>query len=326
MRHLSGALWKRLEAGERAVLVTVLKTVGSVPRTTGAAMALFADGTMAGTVGGGAVEFAALETAHGLLTGGESCVRTFSNMPGADEGCCCGGRVTLLFQPLGPEDAPFFKRAAALAGGREPACFMRRLADGRVREMALHTAEEPCPWPVPGGRAAAFEEASDGTALLCEPIAGAVRVYLFGAGHVARCLAPELVRVGFDLTVIDAREPLLMGEGFACASERLLEDPAAAAGRLPLGSNDYAVVMASSHETDFAVLAQLLKKQPGYIGCIGSRRKIAMARERLSAAGVDEATFAARVHAPIGLPIRAETPEEIAVSIAAEMILFRAEH
>ena len=192
--------------------------------------------------------------------------------------------------------------------------------------MALHTAGEPCPWPVPGGRAAAFEEAADGTALLCEPIAGAVRVYLFGAGHVARCLAPELVRVGFDLTVIDAREPLLMGEGFACASERLLEDPAAAAGRLPLGSNDYAVVMASSHETDFAVLAQLLKKQPGYIGCIGSRRKIAMARERLSAAGVDEAAFAARVHAPIGLPIRAETPEEIAVSIAAEMILFRAEH
>lgn len=118
MRHLSGALWKRLEAGERAVLVTVLKTAGSVPRTTGAAMALFADGTMAGTVGGGAVEFAALETAHGLLAGGESCVRTFSNMPGADEGCCCGGRVTLLFQPLGPEDAPFFKRAAALAGGR----------------------------------------------------------------------------------------------------------------------------------------------------------------------------------------------------------------
>ena len=69
MRHLSGALWKRLEAGERAVLVTVLKTVGSVPRTTGAAMALFADGTMAGTVGGGAVEFAALETAHGPAGG-----------------------------------------------------------------------------------------------------------------------------------------------------------------------------------------------------------------------------------------------------------------
>ena len=113
------------------MLVTVLKTVGSVPRTTGAAMALFADGTMAGTVGGGAVEFAALETAHGLLTGGESCVRTFSNMPGADEGCCCGGRVTLLFQPLGPEDAPFFC-------ARSRPC--RRAGAGLFHCAALRTA------------------------------------------------------------------------------------------------------------------------------------------------------------------------------------------
>lgn len=326
MRQLCGILSERLRRGERAVLATVLKTAGSVPRTTGAAMAVFADG-FSGTVGGGAVEFGALAVARSLLPGGESLVKTFSNMPDeAGDGCCCGGRVTVLFQPLGPDDAAFFARAAALAGGSEPAFLVRRIADGRVTGLALHTASSPCAWCAPHGRAASCVEQPDGTVLLTEPIAGAVRVYLFGAGHVARCLASELVRVGFDLTVIDAREALLMGEGFSCARERLLEDPVAAAGRLAFGSNDYAVVMASNHETDFAILGQLLQKRPGYIGCIGSRRKLAMARERLAAAGVDGDEFAARVHAPIGLPIKAETPEEIAVSIAAEMILFRAEH
>ena len=326
MRQLCGILSERLRRGERAVLATVLKTAGSVPRTTGAAMAVFSDG-FSGTVGGGAVEFGALAVARLLLQGGESLVKTFSNMPDeADDGCCCGGRVTVLFQPLGPDDAAFFARAAALAGGSEPAFLVRRIADGRVTGLALHTASSPCAWCAPHGRAASCVEQPDGTVLLTEPIAGAVRVYLFGAGHVARCLAPELVRVGFDLTVIDAREALLMGEGFSCARERLLEDPVAAAGRLAFGSNDYAVVMASNHETDFAILGQLLQKRPGYIGCIGSRRKLAMARERLAAAGVDGDEFAARVHAPIGLPIKAETPEEIAVSIAAEMSLFRAEH
>ena len=246
MRQLCGILSERLRRGERAVLATVLKTAGSVPRTTGAAMAVFADG-FSGTVGGGAVEFGALAVARSLLPGGESLVKTFSNMPDeAGDGCCCGGRVTVLFQPLGPDDAAFFARAAALAGGSEPAFLVRRIADGRVTGLALHTASSPCAWCAPHGRAASCVEQPDGAALLTEPIAGAVRVYLFGAGHVARCLAPELVRVGFDLTVIDAREALLMGEGFSCARDRLLEDPVAAAGRLAFGSNDYAVVMALS--------------------------------------------------------------------------------
>ena len=325
MRHLSGALWKRLEAGERAVLVTVLKTAGSVPRTTGAAMALFADGTMAGTVGGGAAEFAAIQLAGGLEDGA-SCVRTFDSMAGAvSDGARCGGRVTMLFQGLNGNHVALLARAGALAQGREPAWLVRRVTDGRVADMALHTQAEPCSWAAPVEHRAAYVPLPGGGMALWEPLGGAAQLYLFGAGHVAQKLAPEVARVGFDVTVIDAREELLFGAAFDCARERILADPVETAARLSLGEGDYAIVMASNHETDFRILEQLLRQRPTYLGCIGSRRKIAMARERLAASGVTGEMFAARVHAPIGLPIRAETPEEIAVSIAAELILYRAE-
>lgn len=324
MKQLIGPMLERVRRGERVVLVTVLETEGSVPRSTGAAMAVFADGRMAGTVGGGAAEFAAIQLAGGLEDGA-SLVRTFDSMAGAvSDGARCGGRVTMLFQALGGADAALLARAGALAQGREPAWLVRLVADGRVTEAALHTQAEPCGWAAPAEHRAAYVPLPGGMALW-EPLGGAVQLYLFGAGHVAQKLAPEAARVGFDVTVIDAREELLFGAAFDCARERILADPVETAARLSLGAGDYAVVMASNHETDFRLLEQLLRQRPAYLGCIGSRRKLAMARERLAASGVTAEAFAARVHAPIGLPIRAETPEEIAVSIAAELILFRAE-
>lgn len=322
MRMLCGTIAGRLSRGERVVLATVLETSGSVPRATGAAMAVYEDGTVQGTVGGGAAELAATAVARSLLPPERfSTVQTFESMPGSEpSGEQCGGRVTILFHPLGAAEAEVFAQAAALSGGRAGALLVRRLQGDRVTDIALTNAATSGEL-----RRARYTAEPDGSALLTEPIAGAIRVYLFGAGHVAQKLAPELCRVGFSLTVIDAREALLAGEAFSCADERILVDPVEAVQRLTLTETDYAVVMASDHETDFQILEQLLRQAPGYIGCIGSRRKIAMARQRLAAAGITDETFLSRVHAPIGLPIKAETPEEIAVSIAAEMILYRAE-
>ena len=325
MKQLIGSVLERLGRGERVALVTVLETEGSVPRSTGAAMAVFPDGRIAGTVGGGAAEFAAIQLA-GTLGDGASLVRTFDSMAGAvSDGARCGGRVTMLFQGLNGNHVALLARAGALAQGREPAWLVRRVTDGRVADMALHTQAEPCSWAAPAEHRAAYVPLSGGGMALWEPLGGAAQLYLFGAGHVAQKLAPEVARVGFDVTVIDAREELLFGAAFDCARERILADPVETAARLSLGEGDYAIVMASNHETDFRILEQLLRQRPTYLGCIGSRRKIAMARERLAASGVTGEMFAARVHAPIGLPIRAETPEEIAVSIAAELILYRAE-
>ena len=91
---------------------------------------------------------------------------------------------------------------------------------------------------------------------------------------------------------------------------------------LPLGPDDCAVVMSPGHKMDFQILTQVLKTEAGYIGCIGSRRKVAATRALLLEAGFSEAVIDA-IHSPIGLPIGGETPEEIAVSVAAELIAHR---
>ena len=95
--------------------------------------------------------------------------------------------------------------------------------------------------------------------------------------------------------------------------------------KVSLTADDYAVVMTPGHQADYEILEQVLRTLATYIGCIGSRKKVALTRERLAAAGFSQQDID-RVHAPIGLPILAETPEEIAISVAAEMIRHRAEH
>lgn len=325
MKKLLDALLAALEAGESAMLCTVLAAEGSTPRGSGARMAVFADGSARGTVGGGAVERQSLALARQLLATGGEALRRFALHPEAKNSTdmVCGGEVTILFQRLAPEDAAAREtlRAwrAALDVGKN-VWLRTRVEDERVRDFALLTADELC------HGAEAFSTAKpywDG-ALSVEPVVRAGRVYLFGGGHVGCALVPVLHYVGFEVTVYDDRAELAQPSRFPDAREVLLGSFADIASRVTLTADDYAVVMTPGHRADYEILEQLLRTDAYYIGCIGSRKKVALTREKLAAAG-----FAARdidrIHAPIGLPILAETPEEIAVSIAAEMIRCRAE-
>ena len=116
---------------------------------------------------------------------------------------------------------------------------------------------------------------------------------------------------------------LVKKENYPMASEVIFGSFSDISGKVALTANDYAVVMTPGHQADYEILSQVLKSSATYIGCIGSRTKVAKTRERLKGDGYTEEDIA-RVHAPIGLPILAETPEEIAISIAAEMIEHRA--
>jgi len=315
MQKLSALLADRLANGENAVLATVLFHEGSVPRTTGAAMAVFSD-TVAGTVGGGAAEHAAIATAREILDTRDCRIQRFDSMCGKEMNVQSHGAITVLLQGLTKADADLYVRAKAFARGKIPMALVRTVQNGQVTAVKLQETG--------GIDRPTLETLPDGYRLT-EPLTLRSHAYLFGAGHVAQQVAPELVRVGFSVTVIDARKELLSLPCFACAFSRILGDPAQEAAKLSLSEHDYAIVMASDHQTDFAVLAELLRQNPTYIGCIGSHKKIEKAKQCLAAKGISEENFSARVRAPIGLPIRAETPEEIAVSIAAEMILHRAE-
>lgn len=148
------------------------------------------------------------------------------------------------------------------------------------------------------------------------------RVYLFGGGHVGQALVPVLASVDFRVTVYDNRKELVNGNFFPQAEEVIYGNYKQIS--VTLTENDYVVIMTPGHQGDFDVLKQVLRHKLRYVGCIGSRHKIARTQELLRQAGISEEVIAS-VHAPIGLPILAQTPAEIAISIAAEMIRCRAE-
>lgn len=326
MKEILNTMLSALTRGEGVMLCSILKADGSSPRGAGAHMAVFSDGTALGTVGGGAVERQSILLARELLEGKRNALRDFALRPEAanSAGMVCGGDVTVWFQYIPPENAAQIGvlRAwrDALGSGRN--VWLCLVLDGEtLREFRLLTADE-----LRHGTEGFFTSRPywDGSTFV-EPIVRAGRVYLFGAGHVGRALAPVLHYIGFEVTVYDNRAELANAEHFPTAHEIIVGDFRRIFDKVSLTADDYAVVMTPGHQADYEILEQVLRTPATYIGCIGSRKKVALTRERLAAAGFSQQDID-RVHAPIGLPILAETPEEIAISVAAEMIRHRAEH
>jgi xanthine dehydrogenase accessory factor len=149
----------------------------------------------------------------------------------------------------------------------------------------------------------------------------AAHLYIFGAGHVAKELAALAHRVGFRVHVTDERAEWLSRERFPDA-ELKLENPADAARALSGGTDCFFCVTTHDHPLDQACVEALLRKPGAYVGVIGSRRKAERFKMRLQAAGFTEAEIA-RMESPMGMPIGALTPAEIAVSIVGELISIR---
>ena len=155
-----------------------------------------------------------------------------------------------------------------------------------------------------------------------EPVATAPRLFIFGAGHIAIPLAQMAALVGFNITVIDDREGFAVTERFPDAGELLTCDFKSAFEKLNIEKSGYVVIVTHGHRGDEDVLAVALKTPAGYIGMIGSKEKNNTVYSHLLARGYTQQDFD-RVHAPIGVRIKAQTPQEIAVSILAELILVR---
>jgi xanthine dehydrogenase accessory factor len=147
--------------------------------------------------------------------------------------------------------------------------------------------------------------------------------FVFGAGHCGKSLIPLLSMVGFRTVIVDDRPEFANSERFPDADSIVVPDAfERALSGLPIDEQSYLVIMTRGHLFDRAVLAQALDTNARYVGMIGSGKKIAGTFEALRGAGFGDEALA-RVHAPIGLDVGAETPEEIAVSIAAEIIRVR---
>lgn len=162
--------------------------------------------------------------------------------------------------------------------------------------------------------------------VMIEPINIEGTAYIFGAGHVSCCLAEFTKAVGFWTVVLDDRAEYANRERFPSVDELIVLDSFLdVLGKIQIDRDSFIVIVTRGHLDDLTVLAQVLKSEAGYIGMIGSRHKCELTFQELRRLNFSE-TDIQRVHAPIGKPINAETPEEIGISIVAELIQSRSQN
>lgn len=322
---------KYLADGRAFVLVTILDSTGSVPRGAGSRMLVTEEGQW-GTIGGGAVEYAARKEAENLLSQKISLLRQYclDRNAAAEIGMVCGGDITVFFQYTEAGSARmhrFCERAEQILGSERKSWLVLDVTDPQqwqmeiVDETAGRTAEQPL-WGeflVSRPRFAMAE----GKTFYCEPLCGQGRVYVFGCGHVAQELVPLLSHVGFRCVVCDDRPEFACRENFPHAEEVLVADLERIGESVVVTEEDYVCIMTRGHAYDYALQRQLLPCRPFYMGIMGSRNKIRVVTEKLLADGFSLEEIQS-CHMPIGTAISAETPAEIAVSIAGELIQCRA--
>ncbi len=334
MKELFERLCAALARGEDAALCSILGASGSSPRGLGAKMAVFQDGATLGTVGGGAVESQAQRAALEALQNGRSSMHSFQLTRNdiADIGMVCGGNVRIyvqVFQAADAEARAQLERIRCCFSSLASSWLVLAMDGERVTQMGVYrndggvqglTIDEKALRPMLQSHPAFF---GGSPAYYTEPLVQAGIVYIFGGGHVGRELAPVLAHVGFRVTLLDSRPELAKPENYPGTERVICGDFLHLSDYVTIQPEDYVVVVTPSHVADREVLQQALATDATYIGCIGSHSKLAVGKAWLLEHGVTEENYA-RVHAPIGLPIGGRTPEEIAISIAAELIQHRA--
>lgn len=313
-----------LVGGQNALLTVVLDTTGSVPRGPGAKLALGPDSRAVGTVGGGALEQIALARGAELLRKGGSARAHYTLSGGeiSNTGMICGGTAHMGFALLTPGDgeslAALEKAIHACRGGL-PLWLTLEWREGNPASLAV-AAKADGPWEGLLQSRPASDLGGE-QVRYAEPLSRG-RCFVFGGGHVGRALVPVLADTGFRPTVVDDRPQVAKKEFFPQAEEVVIGDFDHILDCLDIQSRDYVVIMTHGHRSDLSLLAQVLHTPAQFIGCLGSQTKAAAVREKLAAMGFSAETIG-RIQSPVGLPIGGETPAEIAVSIAAQMIEVR---
>ena len=303
------AALRALEAGRGVAIATVTGAAGSTPRHVGARMVVAADGEQWGTVGGGRIEALVVEAAKEVAAGAPA--RVVRQHLVRDLAMCCGGSMEVAITPA----AASREAIAELLAARRAARVMITPLDGGPLQLRDPRDGDPrAHHPVVAGDA------------MVERVGAGERAIVFGLGHVARKLGPLLADLGFFVVVCDDGETgaIDVAPGWADEVIESFDAREIEAKLGGFGADDYVLIVTRDHSIDQQLLEQLIgHEEIGYLGMIGSRGKIGRFRKRLEAKGmIDEATWA-RLRAPIGLDIGAETPEEIAVAIAAELVARR---
>lgn len=335
MKKLIDVLARGLENSKGSVLVTIVQNRGSAPRTAGAAMLVGEDGYLTGTIGGGMLEYKAIQQAQADLQAKKSVLRQYrlTKDEAAGLGMVCGGDVDVLFRVIlpGEETCRTVERIQNCLQRYEKGWLVLPLTgeglgfvDGNNEVWGVQAADIPMKHGEEGNRADVIYNERGEAFYICD-LENPSKVYVFGGGHLAQELVPLLSHLGFRCIVTDDRAEFSGRELFPDAEEVCMRDFDQLEGQYDIHEQDYIVAVTRGHLGDLQVEKFALRTPAFYIGVVGSKKKIAAVNAKLREAGFTQEDIS-RITNPIGLPIRSETPAEIAVSIAAQLIEKRAEY
>ncbi len=356
MEDIYEEIIKGLGKKEKLALATLITRIGSAPRAAGAKYLVKADGSTLGSIGGGCVEAEVWQGAQEVIEKGEGGLLHFRLTAEqlAEGGLICGGNIDIFLEPLREDFLNLYQEVAKIKQKGGSAVLATIISiDGSFpkkngTKMLLKTSGEKIGSLFLGDEldqeilrrsdrltksnkpeVMIFKPSQEGQSwkqieVLLEPIFSEPTVYIFGAGHISQQLAPLAKRVNFKVVVIDDREMFANRDRFPDADEVIVSEFERCFEQLNIDGSSYIVIVTRGHLYDGFVLEQAIKTDARYIGMIGSKNKIRILFKNLIEKGIPKEVLD-RVHAPIGLDINSETPEEIAVSIVAELIKVRGE-
>jgi xanthine dehydrogenase accessory factor len=335
---------KLLASGRKVALARIIRQSGSAPRGVGTRFLVMEDGSFIGTIGGGYLEHQVLEAARQNFRTGHSLLIQYrlTGKEVAKTDMLCGGIVDVFVEFLFPECEgvqPFFQQVHEQVRESRQAVLLTRIeerldpcgkggrallrADGAIAGTLENVDAIPQRW-TQVRRPTLFEPdpQMQRSTVFVEPLEPDAVLYLFGAGHVSTFVAPLAQMVGFRVVVIDDRKEFANADRFPHADEIIVCPFIEAFEQISVSNASFITIITRAHIHDRDVLRAALHTPARYVGMIGSQRKRDLIYQSLVQEGI-AAEALQRVHSPIGLDIGAETPEEISVSIVAELIRIR---
>jgi xanthine dehydrogenase accessory factor len=318
--------------GGLAALASVVRRRGSLPMSATAKMLITAGGARTGTIGGGCLEAEIIEVANNVLEKRAPAIgrHTLNAELAGDYGLTCGGTATVLIEPVfgDPILRDVYGAAVDLLARGENGVIITATTWGAGPVKALVAGSSlfgRVPQQLVEAARALPPEAESPRFLkqfVLDPVNPSPPVVVFGGGHVGAAIARAAAFAGWRVTVVDDRADFADQTRHPTAERTVCCDFHDVSSALPLSPRTYAVVATRGHQHDALIVDQLARRDLRYIGMLGSRRKVALTWKLLESWGIPRERLA-RVHAPVGLSIGADTPEEIAVSVVAEMVAVR---
>ncbi len=301
----------KLKKGNSLYLMIVVDSKGSSPGKQGFCMAVSSDKELFGSIGGGSMEFNMVEYCKELLQNNPSNIflkKQIHNGNNKDSsGLMCSGEQTIAFLPLIASDLQYV--VSIISCLKENKSGILRLTE---RNYSFTLSEEVHESQY------LFTNTNENW-VYNEIIGFKNNIYIIGAGHVGYALSKLFFQLGFKVFLYDNRDNFEMFKENHFAHKKLVIDYKKADEHIVSGSNSYVVIMTNNHQQDIEALRVLIGKKVRYLGLMGSKTKVVRLKKMLRDDGVNDDELS-KLYAPIGLPIHSKTPDEIAISIAAEII------